>query len=236
MLIAAGAKIAHLLSTAAIAAAFAAAVVAASLALAQTGSYPLLRPHQVERIQAVADQFTGSEDLHKQDRGFQGYKARTLIGAGGPAGLPEQRARGLIEYSRLPEPHNDMIFAVIANRFGFVGAATVIALYLVWFTSAIAAAAVSKDPFARLVAVGIAAIVLAQATVNIGMTAGILPITGMTLPFVSYGGSSLVTAFAMTGLVLNVALRRPTHLWQPSFEFHQNNNKNKSHRNTARST
>lgn len=219
MLVAAGAKLAHLLTTGAISGVFAVFVVAASLWFAEQGSYPLLRPHQVERIQAVSDQFTGREELHKQDRGFQGYKARTLIGSGGVAGLGETRSRALVEYSRLPEGHNDMIFAVIANRFGFLGAIAVVGLYVLWFASAIAVAGLSKDPFGRLVAVGLGSIVLAQGAINIGMTAGVLPITGMTLPFVSYGGSSLVTVFAMSGIVLNVGLRRPDRLWRRSFEF-----------------
>ncbi len=219
MLIAAGAKLSHLFSTAAIGGVFAGGVIAVSVLLAPSGSYPLLRPHQVERIQAVLDTFTGEDELQRQGRGFQGYKARTLIGSGLTAGQPAGKSRALVEYSRLPEGHNDMIFAVIANRFGFLGAAALIGLYTLYFVAAIGTAALSKDPFGRLVAVGLGSVILAQATINIGMTMGILPITGMTLPFVSYGGSSLVTVFLMTGILLNVGLRRPDKLWRRSFEF-----------------
>jgi cell division protein FtsW (lipid II flippase) len=221
MLVAAGAKLLHLFSTAALGGAFAAVVVAASLLLASSGHYPLLRPHQVERIQAVLDQFSDQPDLHIQERGFQGYKARTLIGSGGVAGHEPTRSRAFIEFSRLPEGHNDMIFAVIVNRFGLLGAMTIIALYTLWFVGAIAVAGLCKDPFGRLIAVGFAALVLTQSAINIGMTVGMLPITGMTLPFVSYGGSSLLTVFAMSGLVLNVGLRRPERLYRPSFEFRE---------------
>jgi len=219
MLLAAGAKLAHLLSTAALGGAFAVLIVAASLFFAQRDDYPLLRPHQVERIQAVLDQFSDEPELHIQERGFQGYKARTLIGAGGRAGHEATRSRAFIEFSRLPEGHNDMIFAVIVNRFGLLGALAIIASYLLWFVGAVAVAGLCKDPFGRLIAVGFAALILTQAAINIGMTLGILPITGMTLPFVSYGGSSLLTVFAMAGLVLNVGLRRPEKLYRPSFEF-----------------
>jgi cell division protein FtsW (lipid II flippase) len=219
MLLAAGAKLLHLFSTAAVGSVFAGLIVAVSLFMAGDGRYPLLRPHQVERIQAVMDQFTGEAELHIQERGFQGYKARTLIGAGGVRGHEPTRSRAFIEYSRLPEGHNDMIFAVIANRFGLVGCAIVIGLYLVWFVAALAVAGLCKDPFGRLITVGFAGLILTQAGINIGMTIGILPITGMTLPFVSYGGSSLVTVFAMAGIVLNVGLRRPERLYRPSFEF-----------------
>jgi rod shape determining protein RodA len=76
-----------------------------------------------------------------------------------------------------------------------------------------------KEPFGRLVAVGIVAILLAQMTINTGMTIGLLPITGLTLPFVSYGGSSLVATWLMVGLMLNIALRRPQYLARKSFEF-----------------
>ena len=71
----------------------------------------------------------------------------------------------------------------------------------------------------RLVCVGLATLVGTQMGINIGMTVGLLPITGMTLPFVSYGGSSLVMGFVMVGLVMNIAMRRPQYLWQRSFEF-----------------
>lgn len=219
MLLAAGARLLHLFSTAALGGLFAAVIVATSLSFAADGRYPLLRPHQVERIQAVADQFTGEAELHIQERGFQGYKARTLIGAGGVRGHEPGRSRAFIEYSRLPEGHNDMVFAIIANRFGLIGCAAVIGLYLLWFLGALAVAGLCKDPFGRLITVGFASLILTQAAINIGMTVGILPITGMTLPFVSYGGSSLLTVFAMAGIVLNVGLRRPERLYRPSFEF-----------------
>lgn len=218
MLIAAGARLAHLISAGALGAGFAAAVVITSLALAPAERYPLLREHQVERIRAVMDQFTGDERF-AQERGFQGRQAMTLVGAGGLAGHAEPRSRALIHFSRLPERHNDMIFAVFANRFGLVGVVGLLGLYAAWVGSALAVAARCKDPFGRLVCVGFGTLVATQMGVNVGMTLGILPITGMTLPFVSYGGSSLLMGMVMVGLVVNVSVRRPEYLWRRSFEF-----------------
>ena len=85
--------------------------------------------------------------------------------------------------------------------------------------SALLVAAVHKDPLARLIIVGIVAIMFSQVFVNIGMTIGLVPITGMTLPLVSYGGSSLLVNFAMIGLILNIAARPAKIMTRPSFEF-----------------
>src|SRR5690606_1637077 len=109
----------------------------------------------------------------------------------------------------LPEEHNDMIFAVIVCRWGFAGGAAIAGLFLLFIGAGLATAALCRDPFGRLVVVGAVSLVAVQATVNLGMTVGLLPITGMTLPFVSYGGSSLVASWLQVGLLLGVGLRRP---------------------------
>lgn len=218
MLIAAGAKLRHLIVTGVLAMGFAATVLTLSLAMAKSDKYPLLRPHQVQRIQAVLEQFRGDE-RHSHSRGFQGRQARMIIGAGGLSGHPEGKSRAMIEYSKLPEKHTDMIFPVLVNRFGFTGALTVILLYALWIGGAAVVAANCKDPFGRLVVIGCTTMLATQATINIGMTLGLLPITGMTLPFVSYGGSSLLMAFLVVGLILNIAIRPPGRLWRRSFEF-----------------
>ncbi len=218
MLIAAGARLWHLIGTAAIGAAFAATVISISLAMADQGKYPILRPHQVERIQAVVDRIKGDE-RHLDDRGFQGQQALMLIGSGRLAGHSAEKSRALVRYSRLPEGHNDMIFAVIVNRFGLIGAWSVIGLYTLMAGAALGAAAACKDPFGRLTIVGLAMMIATQATINISMNLGLMPITGMTLPFVSAGGSSLVAGFIMVGLICNIAMRRPRYFWRKSFEY-----------------
>ena len=206
-LIAAGAKLKHL-----------AAVVIVAMIVAPS-MYPLLQPHQKDRIDAVLHQMVGNTASTGDNINYQGLKAQTLIGAGGMAGMGGERSRAVVHYNRLPEDHNDMIFAVVINRFGFLGGLLVMGLYLLWLLGATLTAGLCKDPFGRLLVVGLSAMVAAQVIVNIGMNIGLLPITGMTLPLGSYGGASLVVAFLMTGLIVNVAMRRPALLTRQSFEF-----------------
>lgn len=218
MLVAAGAKWRHLIGSCLIIGVAAILVAALSLRFAEHGTYPLLQRHQVVRIQALMDQVKG-DTRHVQDRGFQGRQAMTLVGAGGVRGHTPAQAGALVRFSGLPERHNDMIFAVIVARFGLLGAAGVIALYALWMLGALAAAWTCKDAFGRLLIVGLATMTMIQALINMGETMGLLPITGMTLPFISYGGSSVLTGFMIVGLVFNVAMRRPPYLWRPSFEY-----------------
>lgn len=103
-----------------------------------------------------------------------------------------------------------MIFAVVACRFGMLGGALTLGLYALYLFGAFAVAVSTRDGFAKLVAVGIGALLFAQMVVNIGMTIGLLPITGVTLPFVSYGGSSLVACWALTGILVSIGIRPPT--------------------------
>lgn len=206
ILVAAGARLKHLVLVAAI-----------GVAAAPT-MYPLLRAHQKARIRAMAAQLVG-DDSYRRDIGFQGAQARTLIGAGGLLGTGREHAAELIRFNHLPEEHNDMIFAVVCCRWGFAGAALLWALFAAFGAGAMLVAAQAKDPFARLVAVGLVTMIVAQMVVNTGMTLGLLPITGMTLPFVSAGGSSLVATWLMVGLLLNLGLRRPPYMTRESFDF-----------------
>lgn len=218
MLVAAGAKLRHLISTAALGGCFAIFIVVVSLILARQDRYPILRPHQVDRIQAVVDRVTGDQ-RHLDDRGFQGEQAIMLIGAGRLTGHSVARSRALVRFSRLPEGHNDMIFAVIVNRWGLLGAWLVISIYTLMLGTSLAVAGACKDPFGRLLVVGLSVMIATQAGINISMNLGLLPITGMTLPFVSAGGSSLVTGYLMVGLICNVAMRRSRYFERQSFEY-----------------
>jgi rod shape determining protein RodA len=206
MLLAAGARLKHL-----------AAVVLVG-ALAGPAAYPLLKPHQQQRIVGLINMIQGNPE-GADDINYQSLTAVRLAGAGKFSGLPEEKSRALVHFNRLPERHNDMIFAVIVNRFGFVGGVGVLALYGVWFLGALVTAAMCKDPFGRLVVVGCTTIIASQMYINVGMNLALLPIIGLTLPFVSYGGSSMLTVWLMTGLVLNVATRPPERLARPTFEF-----------------
>jgi len=197
MLIAAGARWRHVII---------ALVVAA--AIVPLGYFAALKPYQRARIDAIVAQIKG-DDRYESTIGFQGWRAMRLVGAGGVFGNDKDHARELIERNRLPEEHNDMVFAVVCCRFGLAGAAVALGCYAMFAFGAFAIAISSRDGFCKLVAVGIGALLFAQMTVNIGMTIGLLPITGVTLPFTSYGGSSLLSCWVLTGLLFGIGIRPP---------------------------
>jgi cell division protein FtsW (lipid II flippase) len=141
-----------------------------------------------------------------------------LVGSGGVVGNDKDHARALVVHNKLPEEHNDMIFAVVVCRFGFSGAVATLLCYALYLLAAMAVAVSSRDGFSKLVAVGIGALTFSQMAVNIGMTIGLLPITGVTLPFVSYGGSSLVAVWAMTGILVGLGIRPPTGSEREAFD------------------
>jgi rod shape determining protein RodA len=220
MLLVAGAKIRHMLAVVSFALCAVVCVVAIAL-YTPPGSFPLLRPHQQARIvglfQMIKDPTAGAEGIN-----FQSLRAQMLAGAGGLDGLPDAKVRVLHKYNELPERHNDMILAVVMTRFGLVGGIAMLFLYGVWFAGAFLTAAMCKDPFGQLVVVGLTAILFAQTFINVGMVLGILPIIGLTLPFISYGGTSMVTVWVMTGLIFSVGMRRlggAYRLSRPTFEF-----------------
>jgi len=196
MLVAAGARIKHL-----------AIIAALGLALAPL-SYPFLKPHQRDRIQAMVAQVTGDTRVN-DGIGFQGSRAITLAASGGVVGLGREEASTLIRFNRLPEEHNDMIFVVIACRWGLLGGLAVWVLGAAYAFGAYMVASRAGTAFGRLAAVGIGSMVFLQLSVNTAMTIGLLPVSGMTLPFVSYGGSSLVCLWMTTAVLFSIASRRP---------------------------
>ena len=195
MLLAAGARLRHL------------AIVACIAAVLAPCSYPFLKKHQRDRIDALFAQVTGDTRVN-DGIGFQANRAATLAGAGGIAGNGKDAAGTLIHYNRLPEEHTDMIFAVIACRWGMLGAVAVWLLGAAYAFGAFMVGLRAGTMFGRLVAVGVGAMVFLQLLVNTGMTIGLLPVTGMTLPFVSYGGSSLVALWITTAVLFSIASRR----------------------------
>jgi cell division protein FtsW (lipid II flippase) len=206
VLLAAGAKLKHLILIVALATA------------AAPAAYTILRPHQKQRIDGLLLQFKGDTSAD-QDFNMQSVTSQRLAGAGGKAGLGDEHARTLLHFNALPERKTDMIYSVIVARFGLLGGLFTIGLYAVWVVGALLTAAVCREPFGRLVCVGVTGFVIAQVFVNAGMNLGLLPIIGITLPYVSHGGSSLVAVWIMTGLIFNVALRRPRMALRRSFEY-----------------
>ncbi len=221
MLFVAGAKIRHLL-----------AVVGMALVLAplawfsgpkdETGlgfEVPVLRhlPVLVKSYQRNRVYALFSDDpVVLRRTGFQQERAVTAFGAGGTSG----RGAMQIPVGRtVPEAHNDMIFSLIGEQFGFVGSAVLLAAYLVVFAGGIEIAAGTREPFGRLVAVGTVALLAGQTFLNLMVSVRLMPVTGITLPFVSYGGSSLLASFIAVGLLLNIGRHRPLVMAKDAFEF-----------------
>ena len=164
----------------------------------------VIQAYQVSRLTAFLNAGDASA---AQTAAFQTRQSLIAVGSGQFAG------KGLFEgtqtsLSYVPENHTDFIFTVIAEEFGFLGSSVVLGLLLVLVWRGLRIAILAKDTFGMLVAGGIVAILTLQVFVNVGMTIGIMPVTGLPLPFISYGGTSLIVWFAMIGLLLNIHMRR----------------------------
>jgi rod shape determining protein RodA len=182
----------------------------ATLALASLvllfGAFQLgiIKDYQLERLIAFGD---SNQDLRGAN--YNRNQAEIAIGSGGIVGQGYLNGR-LTNLDFVPEQHTDFIFTVAGEEFGFVGAALVLALFAILMWRAIRISYLSKDAFGTYVAAGIAAMFAIQMFVNVGMVIGIMPITGIPLPFVSYGGSSMLANFMAVGLLLNIHMRRFT--------------------------
>lgn len=147
----------------------------------------------------------------KNDWGYHLVRSKYAVASGGinrgkGYGF---RAGPFIKYNFLPERHNDFIFAMIAHQWGFWGCLGLLALYIIIVGCGLEIAAHNTDPFGKLLAVGIIAMFVVEVIINVSMTVGLMPITGLTLPLVSYGGSSLLVSMASIGLLNNVGRCRP---------------------------
>ena len=140
-----------------------------------------------------------------QGAGFQTVQALISLGSGGflGAGL----GHGVAKINYLPEAHTDMIFAVIGEELGLLGVTAVIAAYATFAYAGLRVALECRDPFGKRLAAGIVALVCGQAVINLAAVLGLAPLTGIPLPFISYGGSSLVVALLGVGILLNIAGR-----------------------------
>jgi rod shape determining protein RodA len=156
-----------------------------------------LKPYQRNRIKIFLN-----PESDPQGAGYQIIQSKVAIGSGGISG------KGFMQGSQtqlrfLPEQHTDFIYGVIGEEFGFTGAIIGLLLFFVLLARGVKIAEIVKNRFNSIVAIGIVTVIAFHVTINIGMTVGILPVTGLPLPFVSYGGSSLLTNMAMIGLLLN---------------------------------
>ncbi|HEX8258653.1 MAG TPA: rod shape-determining protein RodA [Rubrobacteraceae bacterium] len=160
----------------------------------------VLEDYQLARLTAFLDP-TGITD-----EGYQVFQSKLAIGSGGVTGKGFD-ATTLANLGFLPEDHTDFIFSNLAERTGFVGGLLLLGLFFVLVWRMLHVATVSRDRFGVLIAVGIATIFLFHVFVNIGMTMGLMPVTGIPLPFISYGRSNLVVSVIALGLLQSVAMR-----------------------------
>ena len=184
MIFAAGARVWHLLLG------FAALVPVALVSLNQNA-------YQRERLLTF---LSGDPDINRT--GYQAAQAQIAMGSGGITG----RGLGLgTQKFRLPIPDSDAVFAVLGEEFGLVGTGLVLVLFLALFVRGIQIAAATDDVFGRMLAIGIVTQLCFQAFVNMAVVTGLTPVTGITLPFISRGGSSLLASMIMMGILMNIA-------------------------------
>jgi len=175
---------------------------AAAVALFAAFRLGVVQEYQIARLTGFLD--PANDPLRA---GYNRAQAEIAIGAGGIRGT------GYLSGSQtnldfVPEQHTDFIFTVVGEEFGFLGAILLLTLYGVMLWRGFRVAMLSRDTFGSLLALGIVTMLAFQIFVNVGMTIGIMPITGIPLPFLSYGGTALITNFLGVGLLLNVHMRR----------------------------
>jgi cell division protein FtsW len=192
-------------------------LVAIMAAMAFIAGLPLKRVLQISGVIAVATVLLVASSGYRRDRvttflhpetdcvsaGYQACQALIAVGSGGLFGKG-LRSSGQA-YGYLPEAANDSIFAIIAEKFGFVGVALLISLFAAFFTRLKNIMERAPDDFSRLVVAGVLAWLSTQAFINIGAMIGLLPLKGITLPFISYGGTSIIFVLAALGLVFNIS-------------------------------
>ena len=163
----------------------------------------LLQQYQIDRITAFLDP---NPDVRSE--AYNLTQSKIAIGSGGlrGKGLGGESTQTTLDF--VPEQHTDFIFTAVGEQLGFLGSATLLCLFALLIWRALRIASMSRDLFGMMLASGIAALWAFQLFVNVGMTMGIMPITGIPLPFISFGGSSLLTNFIAVGLLLNVHMRR----------------------------
>ncbi|MEQ8200147.1 MAG: putative lipid II flippase FtsW [Syntrophomonadaceae bacterium] len=166
--------------------------------LGVVGAAIAVAPYRMERVVAFLNPWK-----YASDEGFQTIQSLYALGSGGLFGMGLGRSRQKFFY--LPEQHTDFIFAILGEELGFIGCSVVVALFLLFAWRGYKIAINAPDNFSRLLAAGITTIIVFQAIVNIAVVSGALPVTGITLPFLSYGGTSLLFTMIMVGLLLNIS-------------------------------
>ncbi len=193
LLFIAGASWRHLAGLAALVAVAIAFVLVAAPAV----GVHLLKPYQVARLTAFLH-----PSSNPQKEGYQQQESKIAIGSGQKTGRGAHSTQ--IPLNFVPESHTDFVFAAVGERYGFLGAGLVLLLYGLLISRCLRVLVMAKDLFGSLIAAGVAAMLMFQVFVNVGMTIGIMPITGVTLPLMSYGGSSVITTLLAVGLLQSI--------------------------------
>jgi rod shape determining protein RodA len=170
------------------------------LVAAPVAGVHVIKPYQEERLTAFLH-----PSSNPQKQGYQQEEAKIAIGSGQKTGRGANASQ--IPNGFVPESHTDFVFAAVGEQYGFLGAALVLSLYGLLISRALRMIVFAKDLFGSLVAGGAAAMLMFQVFVNVGMTIGIMPITGVTLPLMSYGGSSVLTTMLAIGLLQSIYVR-----------------------------
>jgi rod shape determining protein RodA len=172
--------------------------IALVLAVAPAAGVQVLKPYQVQRLTGFLN-----PSSNPRDQTYQLNQSRIAIGAGEKTGRGASGATQT-KLNLLPEHHTDFIFAVVGEEYGFLGAAIVLALYALLIWRSLRILTLAKNLYGALIAGGIVAMLMCQVFVNVGMTVGIMPITGVPLPLMSYGGSSVIVTLLALGVLLSV--------------------------------
>jgi rod shape determining protein RodA len=176
------------------------ALIAVVLVAAPALGTPVLKGYQEERLTSFLN-----SDEHSDGAAYQQNQSKIAIGSGQFDGRGDRATQTRLDF--VPERHTDFIFAVIGERYGFMGAALVLSLYALLFWRALKITTLSKNSYGTLVAGGIAVSLLFQVFVNVGMNLGIMPITGIPLPLMSYGGSSVIATFLAVGILQSINIQ-----------------------------
>jgi cell division protein FtsW len=173
------------------------------LVLVAAGVVLVVRPYAMARVMTFLHPTSDS-----LGSGYQIQQSLIAIGSGGVSG--RGFGQSVQKFNYLPEPQGDSVFAVYGEEFGFIGAIILVALFALFAARGIVIAGESKDMFGALVALGFSWLIAFQAFVNMSAMLGIVPLTGLPLPFVSQGGTALMMALASAGLILNIAAHKTT--------------------------
>jgi len=176
------------------------ALTAAVLVAAPAIGVPILKGYQEQRLTSFTH-----PSADPANAGYQQNQAKIAIGSGEMTGRGNRASQTRLDF--VPERHTDFIFAVIGERYGFLGAAFVLSLYALLIWRALRTVTLSKNSYGTLVAGGIAAMLLFQVFVNVGMNLGIMPITGIPLPLLSYGGSSVLATLLAIGVLQSIHMQ-----------------------------